>query len=419
MFIIFFIFLFLNMPVGFSLLCSSVIFMTYNGISLISFVQRAIAGPFSFTLLAIGFFVFAGKVMNIGGITEKLFNFANILVGWLWGGLANANVVASMIFAGMSGSALADIGGLGQIEIKAMIDNGFDEYFAIGITGASSTIGPIIPPSIAAVIYAYITGVSTGKLFAAGLIPGIIMGLSMIIYVSSVSKINNYPKRNFPTIKEVIKSFSEAFFPILTPVIILGGIFTGVVTPTEASVVAAVYAICVSLFSRKLKYKEFLQIIDETVLTVVMIIFIIGCAKGFSYNIALYQLPQKLVVAFTSAELSSIAILFIMILVLLFVGCFINGTSALIILTPVMFPIITKAGIDPVHFGIVMIMSLMIGIITPPFGMALFMLSGMRKKPFEKVVVCFFPYLIILIIALCLIALVPSFTTFLPNILFG
>lgn len=419
LFILFFTFLFLKMPVAFSLLCSSVLFMILNKINIICFIQRAIAGPSSFTLLAIGFFIFAGNLMNSGGITTKIFNFAKLLVGWFWGGLANANIVASIIFAGMSGSAAADVAGLGQIEIKAMMENGFDEYFSMSVTGASAIIGPIIPPSIPAVIFAVITGVSIGRLFIAGIFPGLVIAAGLMFYVSYISKKRNYPRGKFPTISELFKGFCDSFFALLTPIIVLGGIVFGFVTPTEASAIATAYALCLCLFTRTLTYHQALKALEDTVIMTIMILFIVGCASGFTFNISIAQVPQKLAAFIFSYEMGSTAVLFMIILVLVIIGCFMEGASALIILTPVFFPIATQAGIDPVHFGIVMFIALGIGMVTPPVGITLYILSAMRNKPLDKIAIAMLPFVIIVILCLVVIAIVPKISTFLPNRIFG
>ena len=405
---LFFLFLIMGMPVAFCMMCSAVLYCTVFGESINMVLTRTIAGPSSFTLMALAFFILAGNIMNNGGVTDQIFGFCKKAVGWIPGGLGHANVLASVIFAGMSGAAVADAGGLGAIEVKAMRDDGYDDEFAVAVTGASSIIGPIIPPSIPVVVYAVAASVSVGKLLIGGLIPGLVLALCMMVYIYFVSKKRHYPKHEFEGFPALGRSFVKSLPALLTPCIILGGILTGVCTPTEASAVAVGYALILSLVSRNL---------DETILTTMSVLFIVGCANGFGYIITIAQLPQKMIALFSNFITNRYTALLLINLFLLVVGMLMESLSALTRLTPSLVPIAMSYGIDPIHFGIVMILNLMIGMLTPPVGMVLFVLSRMTPTPFEKICKAMVPFLGMCIIALIIIALVPPLVTFLPGVL--
>jgi len=414
---LFFLFLIMGMPVAFCMMCSAVLYCTVFGESINMVLTRTIAGPSSFTLMALAFFILAGNIMNNGGGTAQNFWFFKKAVGWIPGGLGHANVLASVIFAGMSGAAVADAGGLGAIEVKAMRDDGYDDEFSVAVTGASSIIGPIIPPSIPVVVYAVAASVSVGKLLIGGLIPGLVLALCMMVYIYFVSKKRHYPKHEFEGFPALGRSFVKSLPALLTPCIILGGILTGVCTPTEASAVAVAYALILSLVSRNLSLKDLPRILDETILTTMSVLFIVGCANGFGYIITIAQLPQKMIALFSNFITNRYTALLLINLFLLVVGMLMESLSALTLLTPILVPIAMSYGIDPIHFGIVMILNLMIGMLTPPVGMVLFVLSRMTPTPFEKICKAMVPFLGMCIIALIIIALVPPLVTFLPGVL--
>ena len=401
---LFFLFLIMGMPVAFCMMCSAVLYCTVFGESINMVLTRTIAGPSSFTLMALAFFILAGNIMNNGGVTDQIFGFCKKAVGWIPGGLGHANVLASVIFAGMSGAAVADAGGLGAIEVKAMRDDGYDDDFSVAVTGASSIIGPIIPPSIPVVVYAVAASVSVGKLLIGGLIPGLVLALCMMVYIYFVSKKRHYPKHEFEGFPALGRSFVKSLPALLTPCIILGGILTGVCTPTEASAVAVAYALILSLVSRNLSLKDLPRILDETILTTMSVITIA-------------QLPQKMIALFSNFITNRYTALLLINLFLLVVGMLMESLSALTLLTPILVPIAMSYGIDPIHFGIVMILNLMIGMLTPPVGMVLFVLSRMTPTPFEKICKAMVPFLGMCIIALIIIALVPPLVTFLPGVL--
>lgn len=417
LFLMFFGFLLMNMPVAFSMLCSSVIYTLVNDGSMNLILTRTISGASSFTLLALGFFILAGNLMNVGGITNRIFGFATKLIGWIPGGLGHANVLASVMFAGMSGSAVADAGGLGAIEIKAMKDAGYDESFAVGVTGGSSIIGPIIPPSISAVVFAVASGVSIGSLFLGGIIPGLILALVQMVYITVVSIKRGYPRENFPKLKDVGKSFVESFPALLTPVIILTGIVFGLTTPTEASVIAVSYAAILGFITKELKLKDIPKMLDQTILLTMSILFIVGSANAFGYIITDAQMPQKLAEIFLQFVTNKWTALLVINIFLLIVGTFMESLAAVVILTPILLPVVTSFGIDPLHFGIIMILNVTLGMITPPVGMVLFTLTGISDQSFEEITKAIFPFLIINIIGLIIITLFPPLVTFIPNLL--
>lgn len=416
---LFFLFLIMGMPVAFCMMCSAVFYCMTYGESINMVLTRTIAGPSSFTLMALAFFILAGNIMNNGGVTDQIFGFCKKAVGWIPGGLGHANVLASVIFAGMSGAAVADAGGLGAIEVKAMRDDGYDDEFSVAVTGASSIIGPIIPPSIPVVVYAVAAGVSVGKLLIGGIFPGLVLAFCMMVYIYFVSKKRHYPRHKFEGLPALGRSFVKSIPALLTPCIILGGILTGICTPTEASAVAVAYALVLSLVSRNLSLKDLPKILDDTILTTMSVLFIVGCANGFGYIITIAQLPQQMIDLFSTFISDRYTALLLINLFLLVVGMLMESLSALTLLTPILVPIAMSYGIDPVHFGIVMILNLMIGMLTPPVGMVLFVLSRMTPVPFEKICKAVIPFIVMCLVALVIIALFPPVVTFLPNLLMG
>jgi tripartite ATP-independent transporter DctM subunit len=372
----------------------------------------------SFPLMAVPFFILAGAIMNTGGITTRIFSFADKLCGHITGGLGHANILASIIFSGMSGTAIADTGGLGAIELKAMKDAGYDDDFSLAITGASSIIGPIIPPSVPAVVFGVIGGVSIGRLFVGGVIPGLIMGLSMAVFVYIQSKRRHYPKQKRATLRELATATRKSFFALLTPVVIIGGIFIGVITPTEAAILAVVYSLILSFAYGDFHRQDFTNVLRETVNGTVSVMLIVSCASLFGYILAAERIPQKMTEFFLTMIPNKYAALLVINILLLVAGTFMETISAITILTPVLIPVALGFGIDPVHFGIIMILNLMIGLMTPPVGMVLYVLSGVSKVPFEQIVKAIWPYIIVLTIVLFILTYVPQIVLFLPDLIF-
>lgn len=410
-----------GLPVALAIGIPSLVYIIADGtVPNFAAVQTMVGGANTYPLLAIPFFILAGNFMNISGVTTRIFNFSNKLVGHIKGGLGHVNVIASIIFAGMSGAAIADAGGLGAIEINAMRKAGYNDSLTIGITAASSTIGPIIPPSMVAVIYAVVASTSIGRLFAAGIVPGFIMGLSLMVLIYLLSDKYKTPVGKKSSVTEIVKSFVSTFWALLTPGIILGGIFFGVFTPTEAAAIASFYAIILGFFIyREMSLRGFYRALIDSMSTTIQIMFIVVSATLFAWILAKEQVPQAVADFMLGKMQNYYLILFSINILLLIVGCFMETVAAINILVPVFIPLIQELGIDPVHFGVIMILNLMIGILTPPFGTVLFVLSSVAKVPVEKVAKDTAIFLLPLMIVLVLIVLFPQFTLFLPNLIFG
>ena len=395
-------------------------FSILNDVSLNSLLQQMIRGINSFVLVSVPAFILAGNIMNGGGITKRLFHFADCMVGSIKGGLAHTNVLCSLIFAGMSGSAIADAGGLGSIEIKAMKDNGYPAEFSTAVTATSSIIGPIIPPSIPAVMFAASGCVSVGRLFMAGVVPGVVMavGMMVMIYVMAVKR--NYGRSIRATFKEKVSAFFSAFWALLTPVILLGGIFFGIVTPTEAAGIAVIYALIVSKFVYKeLTLKRLYKIILESMITSAVVGIIIAVSFGLSYVLTLSQIPQQMAAYITGLTSNPLIILLIMNIVFFILGMFMDPTASILIVTPILMPIVNSVGIDPIHFGIVMILNLMIGMLTPPVGMCLYTVASIGDITVERLIKEMMPFYLLLLIVLMIVTFFPQITLFLPNLLMG
>ena len=382
--------------------------------------QKMQFGLQNFLLIAIPLFILTAKLMNTAGITGKIFSFADTLVGFLPGGLAHANVVASLIFAGMSGAAVVDAAGLGQIELDAMTKNGYPKDFSVGVTAASSTIGPIFPPSIPMVVFSFVSGVSVGRLFLGGVVPGVLMAISLMLIVAFYAKKHNFPRQPFPTFTIAFRGFAEAFFPLLTPIILLGGIWLGVFTPTEAAAVAVCYALIIGVFvMRELSLKDVGRAFIETARETAAIGFLVAASALYGWILMRSGLIIKLAEWLVSISQNPLHILLIINVFLLVVGCFLDSTVAILILGPMLIPVIEKVGIDPVHFGVVMVLNLMIGLLTPPFGIVLFVMVKVSGLKFEEVVKSTLPFLIPLFVVLILIVIFPGLVTALPNLLMG
>lgn len=415
-------FFFIGVPVPYAIgLTSLVVMGTTSGPSGIQFgtiAQKMVAGTNNFTLLAIPFFLLAGKMMNTGSITDKIFRFCNGLVGWIPGGLGHTNVLASVVFAGMSGSAVADAAGLGTIEIRAMVDEGFDVDFSAAITAASSTIGPIIPPSIPLVMYGVAGGVSIASLLIGGVLPGLLMAICLSLMVAYFAIKRGYPKRGLPTLKELWQLFKLAFWPLLTPVILIGGILGGIFTPTEAAAVASLYAFILTFFIyREINIKDFIAICRETIRETASILIIVAASSLYGFLLIKTNIPMKLMDLIFSFSHNKYVILMLINLFLLVVGCFMETNSAIIILTPIMLPLAAQLGINPIHLGLVMVLNLMIGLLTPPVGMCLYATAGVAKISFDRMVKAVLPFYIPLFIALMLITYIPDIVLWLPSLM--
>ena len=409
----------LGFPVWLCLIGSSLVYMAISGnLSNLIAVQRIILAPDSFTLLAVPFFILAGQIMNAGGVTNRIFRFARTLVGHYRGGLGYVNIVASIIFAGMSGSALADAGGLGMVEIKAMRDEGYDDDFSLGVTGASSTIGPIIPPSIPFVIFGAVANVSVGGLFVGGFIPGLIMGLALAVMVFIVARKRNYPVQPRASLKETLVAFKEAFLALFMPLIIIGGIWGGVMTPTEAAFVSILYALLVSgLIYREISFKQLPRLMIDTIRMVAPAILIVGGANLFGWIMNYEKIDRLLLNLLLGITTNKYVILMIINLILLFLGMFLEVISAIMLVLPVLAPLVQVLGIDPIHLGVVMVLNLMIGLLTPPVGFVLYILSSATKNSVNMVIRSVLPWMIPLLVALFLITFIPELVLFLPRLM--
>lgn len=369
----------------------------------------------SFPLLAIPFFMLAGALMNTAGITCRLFEFANCLVGHVRGGLAHVNVAASMLFAGMSGSAVADGAGLGTVEIEAMTQYGYDRDFSAGITAASATIGPVIPPSIIFIIYGVLAEVSIGALFLAGFIPGVLMGLSLMVRIYLIARKKNYPVSPRPSLGHVLAGFKAAVLPLLTPVIVIGGILAGVFTPTEAAVVAVVYALFLGAVYRELTIRRLWETIRRVAIQTATVMIITATANVLGRVLTCSRIPQLVAETILTVTDNPYLILLFLNILLLVNGCLMEVIAALVILTPILVPMVKMVGIDPVHFGVVMTLNLMIGLLTPPLGVGLYTVQKVAGISFERIAKTAFPFLLPLIIVLLLVTYVPDISLFLAR----
>lgn len=421
LFITFIICLALGVPVAFSLGISSLIYFIGEDMSLYMYAQRFFAGLNSFTLLCIPGFVFAGSLMNQGGITERLIGFCNKIVGHITGGLAIANVGASMLFAGISGTALADTVSVGGVLIPSMKKEGYDADFSCAVTAASSCIGPIIPPSVPMIMAATMTNLSVSKMFVAGMVPGILMGLGMIGVSYMISKKRGYPKaERRSTVKEILVSAKESFFAIMMTVIILLGIIGGFVTPTEASIIAVVYGIFVGFFVYKeLTWKRLIGCMKSTVVSSAAIMVLVGLANVFAYILTKEQIPQMVADGMLSLTTNKYIILLLINLLLLFVGMFMETIAAILILFPVLLNLVLAVGVNPIQFGVICVLNLVLGLCTPPVGVCLFAATNIGETKLTGVVKELVPYLIANFTVLLLVTYVPFLTAGIANLIMG
>lgn len=418
-FVIFVLTIMIGLPVAWSLGISGLIAIPLMGLPFSVVSRKIFTGMNIYVLMCIPFFILTGEIMAKGGITKRLLNFAVLLIGRIRGGLSLANVLASMLFGGITGSAVADASALGSIEIPMMVENGYDEDFSAAITSASACIGPIIPPSIPVVIYSMAVGggVSIGALFAAGIVPGILVGVALMIACYIISKIRNYPKREEKVaIKELLVGFKDAFLALMTPIIILGGVVGGVFSPTEAGAVAVVYSFIISFFVyRELKLSDLPALFLRAGKVSAMVMIIIGTSNIFGMVIAYQQVGLKL--AEFLKPMGCYSFILSINIILLIVGSFLDNNPAIIILAPIFAPIAARLGISPIHFGVIFVMNLIIGLITPPLGEVLFVAAPIAGISFERVTKAVLPFLIIEIGVLLLVSYVPFISMWVPKIL--
>jgi TRAP-type C4-dicarboxylate transport system permease large subunit len=452
-----------GVPVAIAMAGSSLVYILISGdLPPFAVVHRMIGGIDSFPLLAVPFFILAGNLMNNAGITNRIYNFALALVGWLKGGLGHVNVVGSVIFAGMSGTAIADAAGLGTVEIKAMKDHGYATEFAVGVTAASATLGPIIPPSLPFVIYAMMANVSVGALFLAGLLPGILMAVMMMVTVAYFAHKNQWggdvkfsatrfgramielavvaaapvltyygaqaaAAAGWPAQPVVIGALVllfladwkwkfQAVLPIMTPVLLIGGMTTGLFTPTEGAIAASAWAMFLGIaWYRTMSWKLFVKISLDSVETTATVMFIVAAASIFGWMLTATGVTADIAKWVLSVTKDPWLFLLMANLLMLFVGCFLEPTAAITILVPILLPIANQLGVDPVHFGLVMVLNLMIGLLHPPMGMVLFVLARVAKLSVERTTVAILPWLVPLLIALVVLTYVPAISLWLPR----
>jgi len=413
--VLWFVSLFSGAPIYVTMALAAGAFLLIVGINPILVPQKLAKAADSFPLLAAPMYILMGALMNSSGVTVRIFRFATVCVGWWKGGLCHANIFGSVIFAGMSGSAVADAGGIGMIEIKAMRDAGYDGETAAAITAASATIGPIIPPSLPMIIYGVAAETSIGALFLGGVVPGLLMALALMILVRLISVRKNMPRIPFPSGADVWAAFTGAFWALMCPVVLFGGMMSGYFTATESAAVATLYALAVGVGYRDFHLRDIPRLVLETVETTGVMMALVVSAALLGYALSISRLPQEFGAWLTATVSSPLAYLLLVNVLLLVVGLFMEAIAAMLILIPILVPPALALGIDPTHFGIVFIFNLMLGTITPPVGIVLFVTAKVANLPFDKVCRATLPFLWPLFAVLVAITLFPVLTTGLPN----
>ena len=415
--IAFVLLLVIGVPISISIGASAVLGCLSLGYPLVVIGQKMVSGIDSFLLIAVPLFILAGNLMNAGKITEKIFDTAKELVGWIPGGLGHANVVASIIFAGMSGSAVADAGGLGAIEMEAMKKNGYDEDFAGAVTAASSVIGPIFPPSIPLIIYGSVASVSVDQLFMGGVLPGLLMGVLLMVMVLYFAIVRRYERHPF-RLRALIRQFLGSIPALITPVIILCGFVVGWFTPTEASSIAVIYSLLIALFLyRTLDWKSFKKCLKDSAISSANTLFIIGTSTLFTYVMAMEGISRQFADVILGISSNPNVVLLVINVLLLVLGMVMEPGAILTLMLPVLLPIANGLGLDLVHFGVMVVLNLMIGQVTPPFGVCLFVISDVNKLKLERLYRSILPFLVPLILTLILVTYIPGIVTALPNAL--
>lgn len=418
---LFLVLLMLGSPVFFAMLGAPGIMLFVEGMERDAALmyRNVYNGVDSFPLMAIPFFMLAGELMNQGGITLRLVQFSQSLIGHLRGGLAHVNILSSMLFAGLSGSAVADTSALGSMLIPAMVKNGYTRRFATAVTAASSVIGPIIPPSGIMIIYAYVMEVSVAALFAGGIIPGVLVGFGLMAVVAAMAKAKDFPVAGKKaTWLERWHAFTKAILPLMTPVIILGGILGGVFTPTEAAAVAAGYAMVIGLFVlRSLKFSDLPRIFMKSAMTSSVVLLLVGAAMAFKTVVSLSHVAEELAIWMLALTSDPLLMLLLINLLLFIVGMFLDAGPAIIILGPILGPIFLSIGVDPIHFAIIMSVNLTVGLATPPMGLVLFVASSVSGEKVETISKAILPFLAVEIVVIFMITYIPAISMFMPRLL--
>jgi len=413
----------LRIPLGIGMMMSSIFYFVlkpgaYAGVSMVA-TQFLSQMSVKFVLIAVPLFIFAANIMNRGEITERIFKWANGLVGRWPGGMGHVNVLASLIFSGMTGSAIADASGLGLMEIETMRKHGYDDGFACGITAASATIGPVFPPSIPMIFYAILSGASVGALFMGGMVPGLLLAAALMLYVAFIAKRRNYPKGERYSFREFAAMSLKSLPALFTPVILLGGIYTGIVTPTEAGALAGLWALLVALVVyRIIGLDGLLQVVKDTVKATGVVTIIVGPAFAISYIVSIEHIPEMFSAMLLSVSDSRVLLLLAINILFLILGMFIDVMVIILVFIPMVLPLVKELGIDLVHFGVVIVLNMMIGLSTPPMGGLLFIVSGISGTPLHKVIKESLPMTAVMIGVLFLITYVPGLVLFVPR-LFG
>jgi len=410
-----------NMPITYGMLASGAFYLLLSHSDIGMIVDQVMGTMFTgYVLMAVPLFIFTANVMNSGKVTDSMFEFCKGLIGKKRGALAYVNVLISLIFSGMTGSAIADASGIGIIEINAMKQDGYDKPFSCALTAASATIGPIFPPSIPFVIYAMLSGASVGGLFLGGMIPGIFIAVALMVYISFISKKRNYPRGSTYKLGEFLRFSIKAFPALLTPVILLVGIYTGIVTPTEAGAIAAFYALIIAIFAyRILSFRDFIKTLKDTALQTGAITILTGAASVFSYIVARENMPTMIAEFMISITSNKYLILFIFNILFLILGMFLDTSTLQFIFLPMVLPIVKAVGIDLIHFGVVISLNMMIGLSTPPFGFLLFITSSISKTPLVDIIREILPMVVVLLSVLFLITFVPDIVLFMPRLIMG
>lgn len=409
-----------GLPIAVSMIVPSAVYLLVNNIPISAAIQRIVGSLNSFPLLAVPLFILAANLMNDSGTTTRLFDFAKLLVGRMRGGLAQVNVIANLIFAGISGAALADIGGLGTIEIDAMTEQGYSKESSAAITAAAATLGPIFPPSIPLIIYAAAAETSSMKLLISGVVPALVIAFFLMVQVAYFARKHNYPRgvsRKF-TKKEAFTIVKRGLPAMLMPAILLGGMLSGYFSPTEVASIAIVYALFLSFVYKTFSIKRFITVCRDTLKTTAAVLFIMGASAIFAWTLAVENVPQSISATLLGISHNPAILLLIANGILLIAGMFLETTAALMIITPILLPTLVQAGISPVHFGLVMVFNLMIGMLTPPVGMSVYMLSPIVGLPVSRVFRAIMPYLVSLGVALIVLTYVPQLSLWLPNLIY-
>jgi C4-dicarboxylate transporter DctM subunit len=419
LFAVFLLLLMLGVPIAFTLGISAFVYILFSDLPLMVIPQKMYAGLDVFVLLSIPGFILAGNLMNASGITDRIIRFCNALLGHVRGGLGLANVGASMLFGGISGTAIADTASIGSVMIPAMKKEGYDTAFSCAVTASSSTIGPVIPPSLPMIIAATLTGLSVGKLFVAGMLPGIVLGLGFMVVTYLLSVKRKYPKNSRMPMGQIAKSFFQAFWAIMMTLVILFGIIGGVFTPTEASIVAVIYAMAVGLFVYgELRIKAIPKIMLESAKTTAALMVLVGFANLFAWIMTVEELPRLIADTLLDLTDNKLILLLLINLLLLFVGAFMETIAALLILFPVLLGVAVQVGVDPVQFGVIMVFNLVIGLTTPPVGVCLFVASSIGQISLEKIARAGLPFLLVSLIVLLLVTYIPAFSLWLPGLFY-